>query len=128
MTETTERWAWLRRYVGDEVDLSDTVPMGRGALTEVPRWIAELAYPSYGRKHRQSSLERILERGGFGSAEVIGHLAAELLRAREETELLRRVVSGLIDAMVNAGIDTREGKAAERMRAARELVGGDGRG
>ena len=77
-------WGWVGYYVDDEhrAALDDVVPMQNDRhLTTVPRWIAELAHEDYHRHHEQT-FDRLHQRGGFSTGEVIGHLAAALLRER----------------------------------------------
>ena len=43
-----------------------------GEKTEIPWWLAEIAYEAYSEKNGKSqSLERLAERGGFGRDELI---------------------------------------------------------
>jgi len=50
----------------------------------VPWWILEIAYADYASRYSNSqSLERLVERGGFGREELLGHLRAELNRRHE---------------------------------------------
>lgn len=104
-------WRWLQSNLprGDGSDLEDLVPMQDGDATCVPRWIAELAWANYSR-HYEQSFERLHERGGFSSGEVIGHLASELrfqqlelARARGDVVLLRQVVRDLIQQLGGQG-------------------------
>lgn len=134
-------WQWLDRHTeGSGVDNSEQVPMQRGTTSEVPRWIAELAYRVYGASYRQD-LETLLRRGGFGAEEVIGYLAAEVLRGeearraeerlrlkqtrelRERNQLLESCVRGLVRVMVEQLGAAKNAEAFVRTRDAARLVG-----
>lgn len=68
---------WANRLSG-WWDQPDMVPMQAHAngKNKVPREIAALAYEEYSNRYGTSqSFERLLERGGFSSTEIIAHLA-----------------------------------------------------
>lgn len=82
MSDRDGRWA---NRLSGWFDGPDMVPMQHGEFgkNKVPREIAALAYEEYsGRYGTSQSFERLLERGGFSSTEIIAHLADLVERER----------------------------------------------
>lgn len=55
----------------------------------IPWWVADLVYATYHRHHREQTLERLAERGGFGWEEVVAGLQGD--------EAWRRLLQGGIE-------------------------------
>lgn len=69
--------------------MDDMVPVQNQPAQPIERWVAELAYLDYHARFPNQSLDRLLERGGFGQNELIDHLSRVATIAQAEARRLQ---------------------------------------